>query len=65
MYRLLSVDQRARLLQNIVGAMKPVEKDENKLRQITHFYKADPAFGKGLPMGQDCLYLRLNKTSFI
>ena len=34
-----------RLVQTIVGAMKPVKTDEIKLRQIGHFYKADPEYG--------------------
>lgn len=45
LYRLLSEDERSRLVQTIVGAMKPVESDEIKLRQIAHFYKADPEYG--------------------
>lgn len=45
LYRLLSKDERTRLVANIVEAMKPVEKEEIKLRQIQHFYKADPEYG--------------------
>ncbi|TXK83712.1 catalase KatA [Paenibacillus sp. N3.4] len=45
LYRLLSEGERERLVQTIVGAMKPVEQDEIKLRQIGHFYKADPEYG--------------------
>ncbi|MEW4210974.1 catalase KatA [Priestia megaterium] len=45
LYRLLSEDKRTRLVANIVEAMKPVEKEEIKLRQIQHFYKADPEYG--------------------
>ncbi|MBE2976218.1 catalase KatA [Priestia megaterium] len=45
LYRLLSKDERTRLVENIVEAMKPVEKEEIKLRQIQHFYKADPEYG--------------------
>jgi catalase len=45
LYRLLSEDERTRLVANIVEAMKPVEKEEIKLRQIQHFYKADPEYG--------------------
>lgn len=45
LYRLLSEEERTRLVQTIVGAMKPVESDEIKLRQIGHFYKADPEYG--------------------
>lgn len=45
LYRLLSEDERTRLVANIVEAMEPVEKEEIKLRQIQHFYKADPEYG--------------------
>ncbi|MEH7291571.1 catalase KatA [Priestia megaterium] len=45
LYRLLSEDERTRLVANIVEAMKPVEKEQIKLRQIQHFYKADPEYG--------------------
>ncbi|MEH7508613.1 catalase KatA [Priestia megaterium] len=45
LYRLLSEEERTRLVANIVEAMKPVEKEEIKLRQIHHFYKADPEYG--------------------
>ncbi|MEH6857342.1 catalase KatA [Priestia megaterium] len=45
LYRLLSEDERTRLVANIVEAMKPVEKEEIKLRQIQYFYKADPEYG--------------------
>ncbi|MCR8631535.1 catalase KatA [Paenibacillus radicis (ex Xue et al. 2023)] len=51
LYRLLSEDERARLVQTIVGAMQPVEKDEIKLRQIGHFYKADPEYGQRIAEG--------------
>lgn len=51
LYRLLSEDERTRLVENIVNAMKPVEKDEIKLRQIGHFYKADPEYGTRIAEG--------------
>ncbi|NRG46315.1 catalase [Bacillus sp. CRN 9] len=59
LYRLLSEEERSRLVANIVGAMKPVAKEEIKLRQIQHFYKADPEYGTkvaeglGLPVPQE------------
>ncbi|QGQ94230.1 catalase [Paenibacillus psychroresistens] len=59
LYRLLSEEERARLVVNIVGAISPVEKDEIKIRQIGHWYKADPEFGSriaaalGLPVRED------------
>jgi catalase len=51
LYRLLSEEERTRLVQNIVNSMKPVEKDEIKLRQIQHFYKADPEYGRRVAEG--------------
>jgi catalase len=51
LYRLMSAEERARLVENIVGAMKPVESDEIKLRQIEHFYKADPEYGTKVAEG--------------
>lgn len=51
LYRLMSEEERTRTVNNIVGAMKPVEKDEIKLRQIGHFYKADPEFGTRIAEG--------------
>ncbi|UQD51479.1 catalase [Bacillus methanolicus] len=45
LYRLMSAEKQARLVENIVNSMKPVEKEEIKLRQIAHFYKADPEYG--------------------
>ncbi|WP_068618672.1 catalase KatA [Paenibacillus tuaregi] len=58
LYRLLSEEERERLVANIVAAMTPVDKDEIKIRQIGHFYKADPEYGTrvaeglGLPVPQ-------------
>jgi catalase len=51
LYRLLSEEERARLVQNIVDSMKPVTKEEIKLRQIQHFYKADPEYGTRVAKG--------------
>lgn len=48
---MLSEDERARLVRNIVNAMKPVESDEIKLSQIGHFYKADPEYGRRVAEG--------------
>ncbi|WP_315898286.1 catalase-related domain-containing protein, partial [Bacillus paralicheniformis] len=50
-YRLLSEEERTRLVSNIVGSMKQVTKDEIKLRQIQHFYKADPEYGTRVAEG--------------
>ncbi|WP_409302605.1 catalase KatA [Peribacillus sp. SCS-155] len=51
LYRLLSEEERARLVENIVAAMKPVTFEEIKLRQIQHFYKADPEYGTRIAEG--------------
>ncbi|WP_019534434.1 catalase KatA [Paenibacillus ginsengihumi] len=59
LYRLMSEAERDRLVRNIVAAMKPVEKDEIKIRQIGHWHKADPDLGQriadglGLPAPQN------------
>lgn len=51
LYRLMSDDERSRLVRNIVDAMRPVEKDEIKLRQIGHWTKADPELGARIAQG--------------
>ncbi|OXS74696.1 catalase KatA [Domibacillus enclensis] len=53
LYRLLTEDERTRLVENIVGAMKPVEREDIKLRQISHFHKADPEYGARVAEGLD------------
>lgn len=45
LYRLMSPEERERLCQNIKAAMEGVS-TEIKKRQIEHFKKADPAYGK-------------------
>lgn len=50
LYRLLSEEERARLVENIVNHMRPV-KEEIKLRQIEHFSKADPEYGARVAEG--------------
>ncbi|SEQ51929.1 catalase [Piscibacillus halophilus] len=51
LYRLMSADEKDRLIEAIVGHMQPVESDEIKLRQIGHFYKADPEYGERVAEG--------------
>ncbi|MEJ9232169.1 catalase, partial [Peribacillus butanolivorans] len=51
LYRLMSEEERTRLVQTIVGAMAPVERDEIKIRQIGHFHKADSEFGSRIAEG--------------
>ncbi|MFC3039286.1 catalase [Virgibacillus xinjiangensis] len=48
LYRLMSEDEKARLIKNFADHMRPVESEEIKLRQIEHFYKADPEWGKAV-----------------
>lgn len=50
LYRLMNTDQQAQLIDNIVRAMKPVPK-EIQVRQIGHFYKADPEYGLSVAKG--------------
>lgn len=45
LYRLMNEDEKARLVKNFADHMRPVKSDEIKLRQIEHFYKADPDWG--------------------
>lgn len=51
LYRLMSSDEKDRLIAAFVGHMEPVDKDEIKLRQIEHFYKADPEWGERIAKG--------------
>ncbi|MBT2637848.1 catalase KatA [Bacillus sp. ISL-39] len=51
LYRLMTEGERERLVANIVAAMKPVQRDDIKLRQIGHFYKADPEYGTRIAQG--------------
>ncbi|MDR4946874.1 catalase KatA [Neobacillus cucumis] len=51
LYRLMSEEERTRLVETVVGAMKPVEREDIKLRQIQHFYKADPEYGERVAKG--------------
>jgi catalase len=51
LYRLMSKEERVRLVDNIVAAMKSVEREDIKLRQIQHFYKADPEYGERIANG--------------
>ncbi|MGB5949249.1 MAG: catalase [Parvibaculum sp.] len=47
LFRLMSDEQKASLMDAIAGAMKPVPEDIQR-RQIGHFTKADPAYGAGV-----------------
>ncbi|MBZ0301469.1 MAG: catalase, partial [Anaerolineae bacterium] len=50
LFRLMTEEERARLIENIVGAMKDVPLRIQE-KQIAHFYKADPAYGEGVARG--------------
>ena len=47
LFRLMPPDAQARLMDNIVEAMQGVPAEIVE-RQIGHFYKADPAYGRGV-----------------
>lgn len=51
LYRLMSADEKDRLITAFVNHLKPVERDEIKYRQIEHFYKADPKWGERIAEG--------------
>lgn len=51
LYRLMDEGEKTRTVENIVGAMKPVEIDEIKLRAVQNFYKADSEFGERIAKG--------------
>lgn len=46
LYRLMDEGEKARTVENIVNAMKPVEREDIKLRATLNFYKADAEFGE-------------------
>ena len=50
LFRLMTPDQRQRLIDNLVRAMQSVH-EEIQQRQISHFRKADPAYGEGVARG--------------
>ncbi|MDX8379539.1 MAG: catalase [Gallionella sp.] len=50
LYRLMRAEQQRQLIENLVGAMTGVPKDI-QVRQLQHFYKADPAYGEGVATG--------------
>ena len=47
LFRLMSLDERERLMGNIATSMRAVPEEIQK-RQIEHFTKADPAYGAGV-----------------
>lgn len=47
LYRLMGAEEKQRLVANIAGAMQGVPR-AIQVRQLRHFYKADPAYGEGV-----------------
>ena len=50
LFRLMNAEQKRQLIDNLVGAMQGVP-EFIQLRQLQHFYKADPEYGKGVAAG--------------
>jgi catalase len=50
LFRLMKPDEKRRLIENIVNAMTPVPRYIQE-RQLEHFYKADPEYGRGVAKG--------------
>ncbi|MGP4071567.1 catalase [Piscibacillus sp. B03] len=51
LYRLMSDDEKTRLVQNVVDHLGQCTIEEVKLRQIGHFYKADSEYGERVAEG--------------
>ena len=50
LFRLMSPAEQLELIDNIVGAMQRIPRD-NQVRQIGHFSRADKAYGAGVAKG--------------
>ncbi|TBU95928.1 catalase [Phytopseudomonas dryadis] len=50
LFRLMNAEQKALLIDNIVGAMQSVSEDVQR-RQLQHFFRADEAYGAGIAKG--------------
>lgn len=50
LFRLMNADQKKQLIDNLVGALRNVPKSI-QVRQLKHFYKADPDYGKRIADG--------------
>ncbi|WP_392566964.1 catalase [Utexia brackfieldae] len=57
LFRLMNDSQKQLLIDNIVGSIKQVD-ESIQVKQIQHFYYADPAYGEGVAKG---LGLDINK----
>lgn len=51
LYRLMSAEAQARLIQNLVGHIKNVKSPEIIERQVRHFYRADKEYGQRIADG--------------
>ncbi|PAD38678.1 catalase KatA [Terribacillus sp. 7520-G] len=51
LYRLMTDDEKTRLVENFVNAMKPVTRKEILERQVAHIYKADKEWGQRVADG--------------
>ncbi|MDQ0159314.1 catalase [Alkalibacillus salilacus] len=51
LYRLMSADEKDRLIEAVVGHLGQCTMEEVKKRQIGHFYKADPEYGQRVADG--------------
>ena len=58
LFRLMSAEQKRQLIENLVGAMQGVP-EFIQVRQLKHFYQADPAYGQGVAEG---LGIAMNKV---
>lgn len=58
LYRLMTPDQKSRLINNIVGQLGKARKEIQE-RQVVHFYRADPDYGTRIAKG---LGLDLNRV---
>jgi len=50
LYRLMTPDQKARLVSNIIGHLGKAKKEIQE-RQVVHFYRADPDYGMRIAKG--------------
>jgi len=50
LFRLMTAEERKRLMGNIAASMKSVPREIQE-KQVRHFYKADPAYGQGVAKG--------------
>ncbi len=54
LFRLMKLDERVRLISNIVDSMKSIP-PEIQSRQIAHFYKVDPDYGRSVEKGLEVI----------